>query len=145
MLSFREKFAKNYINARGWNTNQKYLIIESDDWGAIRMPSLEVYNKLIQHNITVDQFHFDKYDSVESEDDLIALYECLENFKDDLGNHAVLTAYHVVANPDFEKIEATRRKEYHFESILETYSRFPHTQGVPQLIKEGIKKGIFLY
>ena len=144
MISLRDKLAKNYINARGWNTKQKYLIIESDDWGAIRMPSLEVYNELIRHNIPVDQLHIDKYDSVESEDDLIALYGCLENFKDDLGNNAVLTAYHVVANPNFEKIEATGRKEYHFETILETYNRFPHTQGVPQLIKEGIKKGIYI-
>jgi hypothetical protein len=55
-----------------------------------------------------------------------------------------LTAYHVVANPNFEKIEASGRKEYHYETILETYKRFPHTQQVPNLIKEGIDKGIYI-
>jgi hypothetical protein len=144
MLTFKEKITKNYINARGWKSNQKYLIIESDDWGAIRMPSLEVYQKLIENGIPVDKFSFDKHDSLESEDDLRALFDTLEKFKDNTGSHAVLTAYHVVANPNFEKIEATVRKEYHYESILETYNRFSHTKKVPEIIKEGIKKGIYI-
>lgn len=144
MLTLKEKITKNYINARGWKTNQKYLIIESDDWGAIRMPSREVYEEFIKNKIPVDQFSFDKNDSIESEDDLNALFNVLEKFIDNNGNPAVLTAYHVVANPNFEKIEATGRKEYHYESIVETYNRFPHTKQVPNLIKEGIRKGIYI-
>lgn len=144
MLTFKQKLAKNYINSRGWKTNQKYLIIESDDWGAIRMPSREVYEELLKNNIEVDKFSFDKNDSLESEDDLKALFNTLQKFKDSQGNPAVLTAYHVVANPNFEKIESTGRKEYHYESILETYNRFLHTKRVPNLIKEGIEKGIYI-
>jgi hypothetical protein len=37
MLSLKEKLAKNYINAVGWQTKKKYLVIESDDWGSIHM------------------------------------------------------------------------------------------------------------
>jgi len=144
MLSFKEKLAKNYINARGWRTNQKYVIIESDDWGAIRMPSLEVYNELVKKNIAVDKLHIDKYDALETEEDLKALFDTLQRFTDQKGNAAVLTVYHVVANPNFEKIEASGRKEYHYETILETYKRFPHTQQVPNLIKEGMDKGIYV-
>jgi len=77
MLSLKEQLVKNYINARGWRTNKKYVIIESDDWGAIRMPSQEVYNKLLEHRIEVDKFSFDKYDALESEDDLKALFDTL--------------------------------------------------------------------
>jgi hypothetical protein len=143
-MSIKGILAKNYINARGWSTNQKYVIIESDDWGAIRMPSFEVYHKLLKNNIEVDKFSFDKYDALESEDDLKALFETLQKFSDKKGNPAVLTAYHVVANPDFEKIETSRRKEYHYETILETYKRSAHTQQVPNLIKEGIDKGIYI-
>ena len=144
MLSLKEKIAKNYINARGWRTNQKYVIIESDDWGAIRMPSREVYESLLENNIQVDQFSFDKYDALESEDDLNALFHTLQKFTDTKGNPAVLTAYHVVANPDFEKIEAAARKEYHFETILETYKRTAHTKQVPELIKKGIAKKLYI-
>jgi len=144
MLSLKQKIAKNYINAIGWRSNQKYVLIESDDWGAIRMPSRKVYNHLIQHNISVDKLHIDKYDSVESEDDLKALFHSLEKFRDKNGNHPVLTAYHVVANPDFDKIEASDRKEYYYETILDTYARQPHTKNTPALIKEGIQKGIYI-
>jgi len=108
------------------------------------MPSKEVYHKLLENNIELDKFSFDKNDCLESEEDLRALFETLQKFSDNKGNHAVLTAYHVVANPDFERIEASRRKEYRYETILETYKRFAHTQQVPNLIKEGIDKGIYI-
>jgi hypothetical protein len=144
MLSLKAKLAKNYINARGWSSSKKYVIIESDDWGSVRMPSKEVYNKLLENNVEVDKFSFDKHDALESEDDLKALFETLGKFIDKKGNPAVVTAYQVVANPNFEKIEASGRKEYHFESILETYKRFSSTQGVPKLIKEGIDKRLYI-
>ena len=54
MFTFKQKLAKNYINALGWKTKQKYLVIESDDWGAVRMPSKKVYNKLVKSNIPVN-------------------------------------------------------------------------------------------
>jgi hypothetical protein len=144
MLTIKEKIAKNYINALGWKTKQKYIVIESDDWGAVRMPSKEVYLKLIENNISVDKISFDKHDSVESEEDLKALFNTLEKFKDQDGNNAVLTAYYVVANPNFEKIKASNKKQYYYETILETYDRHNHTKKVPELIKEGIKKGIYI-
>lgn len=143
-MRLKEKLSKNYINAIGWSSRQKYLLIESDDWGAVRMPSKEVYKKLIDHNIEVDTLHIDKLDAVESQDDLNALFNTLENFKDREGNSAVLTAYHVVANPNFEKIKASDKNEYFYETILETYKRHPHTKQVPNLINEGIKKGIYI-
>lgn len=50
MLTIKEKISENIINAIGWRTNKKYLIIESDDWGAVRMPLREVYNHLVCNN-----------------------------------------------------------------------------------------------
>jgi hypothetical protein len=144
MLSLKEKIAKNYINAIGWSTKKKFLLIESDDWGAVRMPSREVYDKLVGSNIQVDKVSFDKHDAVESEEDLLSLFKTLQKFTDKKGNPAVLTAYHVVANPDFNRIEATQKKEYHYETILDTYARHEHTRKVPELIKFGMKAGIYI-
>jgi hypothetical protein len=144
MLTLKEKLAKNYINARGWKTNQKYLIIESDDWGAIRMPSREVYEEFIKNKIPVDQFSFDKNDSLESVDDLTALFESLSKFQDSSGNPAVLTAFHVVANPNFEAIEANGKKNYVYETILDSYSRSQHTQKSFELIQQGMAKGLYI-
>ena len=35
-------------NIPGWCTNRKIVVIESDDWGSIRMSSLEAFKKLLK-------------------------------------------------------------------------------------------------
>ena len=35
-----------YIALRGFHTNRRLIVIESDDWGSIRMPSRDVFAKL---------------------------------------------------------------------------------------------------
>ncbi|NTW32234.1 MAG: hypothetical protein HGB12_06370 [Bacteroidetes bacterium] len=35
-----------WSNIPGWRTDRKILVIESDDWGSIRMPSKETYSGL---------------------------------------------------------------------------------------------------
>lgn len=42
MLTLKRKLAKNYVNARGWNSKRKLVVIESDDWGVFGCP-LERY------------------------------------------------------------------------------------------------------
>lgn len=144
MLTIKQTLAKNYINARGWRTKRKLLLIESDDWGAIRMPSRKTYDYLLSKNIAVDQSYFDKNDSLESAEDMECLYEVLDSFRDIHGNPAVVTAFSVVANPDFEKIEAAKRQEYHYELITETYKRNPHTEKSFSLFQEGIEKRMLI-
>ncbi len=40
-MNIKQKVAHNLKNMIGCSVKKKYLIIESDDWGSIRMPSLE--------------------------------------------------------------------------------------------------------
>jgi hypothetical protein len=144
MLTFKEKLSKNYVNARGWKSKQKYLIIESDDWGTVRMPSRKVYHELIKNDIPIDGFSFDKHDSLESKEDLDELFNTLTSVEDKKGNPAVLTAYHVMANPNFEAIEKNGRKEYVYETILETYKRNLHTKDSHAAIQKGIALGVYI-
>ena len=144
MLSLKEKLSKNYVNARGWKTKQRYLIIESDDWGTIRMPNLNTFELLNKNGIPVDALHIDKLDSLESKEDLDALFETLSAFEDSTGNPAVLTAYHVMANPNFEAIEKNGRTNYVYETIIETYKRNAHTLESFSAIQKGIKMGVYI-
>jgi hypothetical protein len=41
-MSIVAKIAKKYTQLRTWKTNKKLIVIESDDWGSIRMPSNQV-------------------------------------------------------------------------------------------------------
>lgn len=139
----RQLIAPYYRNWGGWRTNRKLLVIESDDWGSIRMPSREVYERCLKAGYPVDQTWFERYDSLLSEADLELLFETLSSFKDSKGRHPVITANAIMANPDFDGIEATDRQEYRYESISETFRRYPKHGRCLDLWTEGMKQRVF--
>lgn len=127
----------------GWHTRRHLVVIESDDWGSIRMPSKQVYERLLRQSFRVDLCHFSHYDSLETEDDLTCLFEVLDSVRDAKKGPAVLTANCVVANPDFDKIEACSFQEYHYESVLRTYKQQKGCSNCYNLTLEGIKAGVW--
>jgi hypothetical protein len=140
---FIEKVKYQLGNIPGWRTNRKLVVIESDDWGSIRMPSKNVFDILIKEGVPLDRSTYNRYDSLASEEDLSLLFEVLHSFRDINGNPVKLTANTIVANPDFEKIENSGFREYHFEKFTETLKRYPSHQNSFSLWKEGMAAGIF--
>lgn len=135
---------KHYLSQiPGWHTKRHLVVIESDDWGSIRMPSKDAYEKLLKAGYHVDLCHFSHYDSLETEIDLINLFEALDSVRDSKGKPAVLTANCVTANPDFKKIKDSEFQEYHYESVLETYRHQDGCENSYKLIQEGIKAGVW--
>lgn len=141
-FSIRDKLAKNCINALGWHTKKHYLLIESDDWGAIRMPSRTVYEQLCAAGAGEGSF-FDKYDSLESPNDLEPLFEVLSMTRDINGHGAIMQPFFVVANPDYDTIEANGFTEYVYEGIEATYKRYSHTRETFDVVKEGVRSGLW--
>jgi len=140
-MKLKKTIRKNLVNIPGWRTNRKIVVIESDDWGSIRMPSREAYELLLSKGIPVKTSYFLKYDCLESEEDLYSLFEVLSSFRDINGNCPVITANSVVANPDFEKIRESEKREYFYEPITESYKRYPdHKQSLDIWKKEGMAK-----
>ncbi len=139
----KRKLIGKYTSFRGYKTDRKIIVFESDDWGSIRMPSKEVYTNLLDKGYPVDRLSYLKYDSLESNSDLEMLFEVLTSFKDKNGNHPVITANTIVSNPDFEKIRASNFLEYHSELFTETLKRYPNHERVFELHKLGIQKKIF--
>lgn len=140
----KDKILYNLINIPGWRTKRKIAVFESDDWGSIRMPSRSVYEDLLRNGIRVDQFSYNRYDSLASEEDLAALFDVLTSVRDKNGHPAVLTANTIVANPDFHKIRESNYMEYHYEPFTETLKRYPAHARSFDLWKEGMDKGIFV-
>lgn len=143
MTSFKNIISRSLINLPGWHTGRKIVVIESDDWGSIRMPSREVYDQLLRAGIRVDKLAFNRYDSLASEEDLKALFEILSSVKDKNGNPAVITANTIVANPDFEKIRQSDFTKYFYEPFTETLKRYPEHSGSFVLWQLGIGKKVF--
>lgn len=131
-------------NIPGWRTNRKIVVIESDDWGSIRMSSLEAFNNLLKAGMREDLNHYNLYDSLESNQDLESLFEILVKFKDKNGRHPVMTGVNVVANPVFELIKESEYNHYYYEPYTETLKRYPAHDRVYDLWKEGIKNRLFV-
>jgi hypothetical protein len=143
-MSLKQTISRHLSNLPGWRTNRKIVVIESDDWGSIRMPSKEAFNNLLKAGIPVDKSHYNRFDALESNADLEALLEVVSIYKDKNGNHPVFTGVCVVANPDFEKIKESGFKEYFYEPFSETLKRYPVHDRVLDLWKEGAEKRLFV-
>lgn len=134
---------QNYLrNILGKSIRRKIVVIESDDWGSIRMPSFDVFQKLVKKGYGVTNDPFMKYDSLASETDLSFLLETLASVKDKNGSCAKLTMNTILTNPDFQRIEASNFISYYYELFTETLSKYPEHNNSFSLWKEGIERGL---
>ncbi len=137
---------RNVSNFAGWRTKQRLIVIESDDWGSIRMPSRKTYERLKAKGLDLDggdAMRYNQNDTLASADDLSCLYEVLSNAKGASGNAAVFTAVSLVANPDFQKIREDNFAQYHYEPFTETLSKGGLSDAL-NMWKQGIREHLFV-
>jgi len=142
-MNIRQYFTHNLLAIPGFRTNRHIIVIESDDWGSIRMPSLEVYDKLISSGVRLGNYGYEKVDTIASRDDLEKLFDVCDSFHDINGNPVVITANAVVANPDFIKIKYSDYSEYFYEPITTTMERYYPGESPFALWKEGMDRKVF--
>jgi hypothetical protein len=142
-MNVKQLLYRSILNIPGYRTKRKIVVIESDDWGSVRMPSREVYDYLLRHGYRVDNLSFSRYDSLACETDLSLLFEVLSSVKDKNSNPAVITANTIVANPDFIKIKATNYQQYYYEPFTETLKHYSNHQSSFKLWQEGMTAGVF--
>jgi len=142
-MSILHSVKQTFFNIPGFHTNRHIIVIESDDWGGIRMPSVGAYDRLIQAGVKMGSYGYEKYDTIAGASDLQALFEVCNSVKDINGRPVVITANCVVANPDFAKIKGDNFEYYHYEPITETIARYYPNDNVFNLWKEGQSKQVF--
>jgi hypothetical protein len=143
VLEVIDRIKQNLLNARGWTTNRKIVVIESDDWGSIRMPNKKVLASLTKLIPSIAQSPYCQFDSIASSEDLDALFSVLHSIKDKYGNSPIFTANTVVANPDFGKIRSNLFEQYYFESFTETLNSYYPNDDVFTTWQNGIDSGVF--
>ena len=132
------------MKRKGIKTDRHIVVFESDDWGSIRMPSLEVAEWLKAQGVNLcAPRNYDKYDTLESEHDLTSLMEVLDSVRDKHGKPAKITMNYVMANPDFKKIREAGYNNFYYELFTETYKHYPDCEHSFDYLKEGIAKGMF--
>lgn len=134
---------KELYNMFGWRTKRHLVVIESDDWGTIRMPSREVYEEFMRCGIRVDRDPYCRYDNLATKHDLENLFEVLHSVKDKNGHPAVITANTLSANPVFDKIRESNFTQYFFEPFTDTLKRSAAHEGAWEMWQQGMAEGVF--
>ncbi|MDO5340956.1 MAG: hypothetical protein Q4F69_00670 [Bacteroidia bacterium] len=148
-ISSLYKSAVNRIGAsiarqRDFRTTRHIVVIESDDWGSIRMSNRKDWQELLDMGYAVDKRPYERFDTLESPTDIEALYDVLKRHKDAKGNYPIITANMLVANPDFEKIKSSNYSEYYFEPVNDTYKRYFGDTKVLDLMCQGMDEGLIM-
>lgn len=131
----------NLINFLGWRTDRKIIVIESDDWGSIRMPSKKIYYKLKKTRIDHTLSLYDSLDSLERFDDFTHLLELGSQFKDHKNNPIVFTLNTVLQNPDFEKIKESKYNKFYGVPFFKSYQQY-YGEDLKKLWFKGIEENI---
>ncbi|MEL7222438.1 MAG: hypothetical protein AAGJ93_14040, partial [Bacteroidota bacterium] len=68
--SFKHTLSRALSNLPGWRTKRKILVIESDDWGSIRIPSRDAYDQMVAAGVPMYENAFTSNDCLEDDTDL---------------------------------------------------------------------------
>jgi len=143
MQHIKKMIANQLVNMSGWTTSNKIVVIESDDWGSVRMPSVSAYEYLLKAGIPVNKSPYCLYDNLCSSEDIQLLFATLRKYQDAQGHHPIITANAVMTNPDFQKIKDSAYENYHYETIDRTFSRvFPNSNPM-DIWSEGQRQNLF--
>ena len=145
-MKLSKEYAKSFIgsfryNRGGKRVNEKLIIIESDDWGAIRTPSVRALSAFRDKGFTLSNNIYN-VDALESRTDLEFLFEVLGSVRGSDNKPAKFTANAVMANPDFDKIKASAYQQYFYEKLAVTFGRYPEHKNNLELWKEGRHNGV---
>jgi len=144
MLSnFKNTLTRSLTNIRGWKTVRKIVVIDSDDWGSIRVPDKETRDAFQGKGYNIMSNPYCKYDTLANSEDLDALFGVLRKYRDGKGNHPVFTANTVVANPDFHAIRQSGFKEYSYKPFTTTLNEYYPGENIFGIWKQGIAENIF--
>lgn len=142
---YYSKVAHGLMLMKNKQINRHVVVFESDDWGSVRMPSLNALNRLLKRGVRlVGPESYDRVDTLASNDDLEILMDVLSSVKDLNNNPAKITFNCCIANPDFDKIRESGFKEYHYELFTETLKKYNHHDRAFDLWKEGMRHKVFM-
>lgn len=145
-MNLRNSLRQHAKNLIGRSLDTRYLVIESDDWGSIRMPSVDTYKRLQSKGVDLGEGEagrYNKTDTLASAEDFEQLFDLLRSFRDHRGRHPVFTAVSLTSNPDFEKIKAADFQHYFHEPFTKTLERYGQSTAFDYW-KSGIEQQLFV-
>ena len=140
--NFYSIYSRGLLLLKSWKTNRKIVVIESDDWGSIRMSNKKSYENLLSKGYNMNLSNY-TLDSLENNDDLSALFDVLSSIQDCNEKKLCFTSNMVMTNPDFIEIKKNNFRNYFSETVDKTLDRYKDSDKVRNLWKEGNDNQIF--
>lgn len=131
------------INSLGFHCDTPMLVIESDDWGSIRVPSVDVlwdYQRQFPDHVLN---HYQVFDALDTAQDLESLGSLLRCFVDQYDRHPVFTMNYSMANPVFDDDNSTLGEPFRFEPIWETFLREQGEQSSLAAMRSNAYRDVF--
>lgn len=135
---------RHLSNILGKTTKRHLLAFFVDDYGAIINNDIISQKQFLKAGGDLGSSRFSKYDTLETNEDLEALFDVLSSYKDINGRYIAWTPLAVSANPDFEKIRQNAYSNYVYEELDKTLSRKSECNNVLLLVKQGIQEGFYM-
>lgn len=130
-------------NIPGYRTNRRLLAFAVDDYGNLRVK--DKASQIEFHNAGMPKRSiFDMLDTLETADDLSALFDVLESFRDINSNPVCFTPYALCCNPNYQEMARNDFAEYKNELLTETFSKVPGGMQSWEAWKYGIKSRLFV-
>ncbi|ERM81537.1 hypothetical protein P872_09280 [Rhodonellum psychrophilum GCM71 = DSM 17998] len=139
-MGLKNTLTNYFKNIPGWKSNRKLLAFAVDDYGNIRLSSVEAKDQLKAKGVSL-KGRFNNFDSLDTREDYEMLFAVLQSVKDKDGKSAVFTTYALPANVDFSK--TLSEDKFVHENLDLTYSRLEEVnptiwKGTFKLLQEGI-------
>ncbi|MCB0630484.1 MAG: hypothetical protein R2824_00150 [Saprospiraceae bacterium] len=142
----RQTLLNHIKNIPGRRIKRKLVVISVDDYGNVRLDSRKARETLNRAGMKIHS-RFDAYDSLETREDLEALFETLTAVKDQNNRPAIFTPFTLPCNINFEKVAEQGFERYHYETLPDTYTKLEARDaqaysGAWRLWREGIENGL---
>ena len=138
LIKFLEIYKKT---ADSYLCNKPLFIIQSDDWGMCGVRDQDTYDLLIEQGFALDEDPWGVY-SMETEEDMHALYNMLLRHKDSAGNPPVFTCNFILTNPDFKAIQKSDFQSYAYLTLGDGLPGKWDRRNLLPVYLAGIRKGV---
>lgn len=144
LKNVKNSISLSITNSKGIKLDKKIIVIESDDWGSIRMPNIKTRDEFEKKGYKIAGNPYCRFDTLANSEDLNRLFDTLLKFKDINGNNPIITANTVVANPDFYTIKKSNYLNYNYKSFTNTLEEYYPNEDIFKIWEQGLTSKIFI-
>lgn len=136
-MSWRSEISDLALDFLSRKYKRKIIVIESDDWGSVRLHSRKDYEALRKSRLLIEDAFLEN-DTLESDEDLERLFNMLSGIKNDEGITPKFTANFIMSNPNFNRIKEAEGERYFYRSLEDTYALSETSQGCKEIFDRAI-------